>query len=852
VAALVGIATSHGLRFELSARVTLGRNTASTYVIADPLVSGSHAEVFEEAGRYFIRDLNATHGTYVNAARITEVMLSDGDEIIMGATRLRFEDRERAVPAAVNVMMSDEPHVVQHRISVLDEANAPARDYARLQIAFEIGQLLAARHDVDGMLRAVLERAFALVPAERGAILLRDATGKLVSRVAQVRGGGNENVVLPRTILDEVVSQRVGLVSADTSLDQRFGHATSVLSAGVRAALSVPMIHDQDLLGVIYLDARRPGVFGERDLEVLAMVAGQTALAVNTARLRASVEQQERLAAVSQVAAGIAHDFANLLTMVMSAAEEIAADPGVPESQRVNARHIETAAVHAARLTRKLGMLTRGGPAEPRPIDLTFFLGEGHEMMQRLLGQRIAVSYELPKRPIRIIADPTELEQILLNLVFNARDAMMGEGQISISLAREIVDGREHAVLRVTDTGSGMPPEVLERIFEPLFTTKPPGRGTGMGLAVVHRLVTEARGRISATSTPGAGTTFRIDWPMTTTMSDATVRAAAKPRGELVLVVDDDDAVRKAIVGMLDRAGYAVAQAAGCEEALEACTALSGLRAVVVDLVLVGASGRQFVERVRALRPEVRVLYMSGYVEAAEAEELVALDAGFLAKPFTERDLVSRLQAVVHGYPVESIRKRLDVGVRYSDGVALLADYDAATNSISSPATLAAETGAEVAITVRLDDLARDFRIHGHLIAAGDGTRLAFDAEADTTRDLVLACARGESVPYFRRTETRIPARLEVRLRSETGLVIVSHTQNISARGLMLTSDHRLEVGTKVALRIVFPSEEPVTVAGRVQSRRTGPLRGFGIEFLYASEEQREHLAQRIVLLVGT
>lgn len=848
MAALVGIATSQGLRFELSERVTLGRHESSTYVISDPLVSGRHAEVRRGTnGRYYLHDVGATHGTYVNGARVTEVLLADGDEIIMGATRLRFEDRGGVRSASVNVTVADEEHVVQHRMPIDDE---PAtRDSARLQIAFEIAQLLAARHDIDGMVHAVLDRAFALVPAKRGAILLHEPSGKLVSRAALRRDGLGDTVVLPRSILDEVVAHRVGLVSSDASLDARFGRAASVQSAGVRAALSVPMLHDKQLVGVIYLDALEPNVFGERDLEVLAMVAGQTALAISTARMRAAIEQQERLAAVSQVAAGIAHDFANLLTMILSSAEFIGMDKNVPEEQRTNARRIETAAIHATRLTRRLGTLSRGGPADPRSIDLTHFLGESVDMIRGLVGPRIAVMLELPKRPLRVIADPTELEQIFLNLAFNARDAMAGEGQIAFALSRASIEGREHAIIEVSDSGAGMSPEVLERIFEPFFTTKPPGRGTGMGLAVVHRIVSQGRGRISATSTPGQGTAFRIEWPITQTMSDATTRAVAKPRGELVLVVDDDDAVREVIVSMLERAGFLVGHARTCEEAMTASVSAKGLRAVVVDLVLAGASGRQFVERVRALRPEVRVLYISGYVEAAEAEEITALDAGFLAKPFTERELVARLQAIVHGGPMESMQCRLETTVKFADGAALLADYDATTCTLSAPASLEQESGHAISITVRIDELGRDFRAPGHVLAIDGALRLAFDAEAEATRELVLACARGESVPYFRRTEARIPARLEVRMRSETGLVIVSHTQNISARGLMLTTDHRLDVGTKVALRIVFPQEEPLTIAGRVQSQRTGALRGLGIEFMFASEDQRDELVRRLVAL---
>lgn len=847
MAALVGIGRSQGLRFELAERVTLGRHAGATYVIADPLVSGRHAEIRRGSnGRYYLHDPSSTHGTYVNGARVTEVMLADGDEIVLGATRLRFEEGGGAVPREVDVRVGSEKHVIQRRVTMSEAANA--RDHTRLQVAFEIGQLLAAKHDVDGMLRVLLERSFALVPAERGALLMLEQTGKLVLRMARRKDDASDPVLIPHSILDEVVTQRVGVLSIDASLDDRFGKAASVLSAGVRAALSVPLVHDTQLFGVLYLDARSAGVFSERDLEVLALVAGQTALSVSTARLRAAVEQQERLAAVSQVAAGIGHDFANLLTMILSSAEVISQDEAVPAEHRENARNIETAATHAARLTRRLSLLARGGPTEHRSIDLAHFLGESIEMIRGLLGARFRVSLQRPERPLRILADQTELEQVMLNLAFNARDAMPGEGEIAFSLSSEQIEGREHAVLEVRDSGAGMSPEVLQRIFEPFYTTKAPGRGTGMGLAVVHRIVSQARGRVSARSIEGQGTTFRIEWPATATISDTAARATNRARGELVLVLDDDDAVRELMVTMLERAGYTVVQARTCDEALAASAAASGLRAVIVDLVLSGPSGRQFVERLRAMRPEVRVLYVSGYVEAAEIDELTAMGAGFLAKPFSERDLAARLQAVVAGEAAAPMVTRSEITLRYADGAALLADYDPATMSLSAPANLTS-TQIETVLAVQIESLAREFRIRGHVLAVGDQLRIELDRDAESARELILASARGESVPYFRRSEERRPVRLEVRLRSETGLAIVSHTQNISARGLMLTTDHRLEVGTRVALRIVFPGEEPVTIAGKVQSRRTGPLRGLGIELVYTSEDQREAFARRLAAL---
>ncbi|MEO7095990.1 MAG: ATP-binding protein, partial [Polyangiales bacterium] len=688
MAALVGIATSKGLRFELGVDNTLGRGEDVTIVLADVLVSQRHAEIRKIEDGYRLLDLGATHGTFLNGERVTIAPLSDGDEIIVGATRLRFEDLDPRAVTPSDVSVASAGHVIQHRVPVTRarfpdaaELDLPAharRDYERLRIAFEIGQALAVRGDLDDLLRVILERSFELVPAERGAILLRDPqTGVLEPRVASRRGGGTDGLVLPRSILEEVSTHRVGVLSTDASLDHRFGGKPSVMAEGVRAALCAPLVHGDDLVGVIYLDAQIAGVFGERDLDVIGTVAGQAALAVRTAQLRATVETKERIALVSQVAAGLAHDFANVLMVVLSRAEEIQQDTRVPPEHRENARAIETATTYAARLIRRFGGLTRGPSTERRAVDLTRFLADARDLMQQALGERITLVIESVDVPCPVIADPLELEQVLLNLVFNARDAMRGFGAFSIKLTRTAADGRAFATLLVADTGDGMPPEVVARAFDPFFTTKAAGRGTGMGLPVVRRLVTAAGGQISIDSRVGRGTTFRIDWPLTAAATPAgdawePIRAA----GERVLVVDDDAAVRAAMVSALESSGYVVLQAADGEGGLAALADHPDVKLMVIDVVLVGMTGRQVAERARSLNGDLAVLYVSSFTEPAEVEEITARGAGFLAKPFTTRELVAKLQATLRGDAHEPSNRRIEVAASFADGAALLAGYD--------------------------------------------------------------------------------------------------------------------------------------------------------------------------------
>ena len=868
MAALVGIATSKGLRFELGADNTLGRGDDVTIVLADVLVSQRHAEIRRiPAGGYQLADLGATHGTFLNGERVTVAPLSDGDEIIVGATRLRFEDRDPRAVTPSEVSVASAGHVIQHRVPVtrarfpdaaqLDLPAHARRDYERLRIAFEIGQALAVHRDLDDLLREILERSFELVPAERGAILLRDPqTGALAPRVAMRRGGGTEALVLPRSILDEVSTHRVGVLSIDASLDHRFGGRASVMAEGVRAALCAPLVHGDDLVGVIYLDAQIAGVFGERDLDVIATVAGQAALAVGTAQMRTTAETQERIALVSQVAAGLAHDFANVLMVVLSRADDIYQDPRVPSEHRENARGIETATKYAARLIRRFGGLARGPSTERRAVDLTRFLADARDLMQQALGDRITLVIESVGGPCPVMADPLELEQVLLNLVFNARDAMRGSGTFSIKVARSASEGRASATLLVADTGDGMPPEVVARAFDPFFTTKASGRGTGMGLAVVRRLITAAGGQISIDSRVGCGTTFRIDWPLTaapTAAGDALEPIRAS--GESVLVIDDDDAVRAAMVSALETAGYVVIHAADGETGLAALADHPGVKLMIADVTLVGMTGRQVVERARSIHPDLAVVYVSSFTEPAEVEEITARGAGFLAKPFTARELVAKLQGTLRGDAHDPPNRRLELAASFADGAALLAGYDRGSNTLRIANALdpaAAERG--VSVTVRLEDAAREFRLHGRIAQAGAaGAQIALDPDEIGAAALLLASASGESVPYFRRAEPRYPLRLEVRLRAESGLVIVSHSQDVSARGMMISTDHRIEVGTKIALRVLFPGrEEPFTIAARVQSCiRSGPRRGIGVEYLFTSQEQRTEMSELVVSSVA-
>jgi signal transduction histidine kinase/DNA-binding response OmpR family regulator len=859
LAVLVGIATSRGLRFELDGGAVLGRNATCGIVLADPLVSSRHAEIRRDAdGRYRIADLGATHGIYLNGAKVEEAVLVDGDEVIMGATRMRFEDRDPppAEARGPSAVVADQPHVVSHRLPHQGRAFPPAKDlalaepsrtaYERLRIAYEVGRALAAARDLDELLRQVLDRAFELLPgANRGAILLGSP---LVPRVAVRRDGDAGSLVISRSILHEVVSQRVGLISVDASADRRFGRAPSLAAGGVRSALSVPMIHGEDLVGVIYVDAPTAGLFDELDLDVMATIAGQAALAVLTARMRATIEAQARLAAVGQVAAGLAHDFANSMTAVTFGADQIANARDASATDKSAAQMITTAADHAIVLTRKLAALARGGGSDPRVLDLSAFVDEAAALVRRMLGSQISVVAQHASEPVAILIDKVELEQVVLNLSFNARDAMGGAGQITLGAGVDPATGR--AALTVTDTGGGMPPEVVARAFEPFFTTKAAGRGSGIGLAIVHRVVTGSNGTIAISSNVGQGTEFRMTWPRARgEVGTAAALAPATRAGERVLVVDGDQAVRKVMTRILAATGYAATSAARGDEALKVLAA-TPYAALVVDAMLSGAvSGRQLAERARAAQPGLRVLYVSGFTEAAEVEELTASGAMLLAKPFGPRELSGKLDALL---ATSRPAPRPGLLARFASRRELLARYDAVTHSLEVTTSLRpSDEDGPVNVVIRFDDTAREIRTRARVIQhLADGVRVALTDE--NAIELVTSTAT-ETAPAFRRAEPRQLACIMVRLATSSGLELVTHTQDISAGGVMLSTDHDLPLGTVVNLSLAFPDRaEPISVAGKIRSAvRTGPGRGVGIELQPASPAQREELAAAVAALAG-
>ena len=381
-------------------------------------------------------------------------------------------------------------------------------------------------------------------------------------------------------------------------------------------------------------------------------------------RLEEQLGHSQRIEAVGRLAGGIAHDFNNVLTAVLGSVELLLLDepPGRPHREELDI--IRDAATRAKDLIRHLLAFSARQVLQPVVIDLNRLVRDVAKMLRRLIGEDIKLETVLAPELGAVRVDAGQIEQVLVNLAVNARDAMPRGGRLTIQtdnvdadgtrgrLTPGVPDGR-HVLLQVSDSGIGMDDEIQAHLFEPFFTTKPRGKGTGLGLATVYGIVRQSGGHIAVDSAPGRGAMFRIYLPRVEAPLDPTDRptpvTAPAAGSETILLVEDEHLVRLLARKVLERAGYLVLVAAGGAEALDLAERYAGpIHLLLTDVVMPGMNGRELMRRLAPLRPDLRVLYMSGYADEAVAQHGV-LDPGtaFLQKPFTPGGLADRVRRVL-------------------------------------------------------------------------------------------------------------------------------------------------------------------------------------------------------------
>jgi len=554
-------------------------------------------------------------------------------------------------------------------------------------IMAEIGRIISSTLNIEEVYERFAEEVRKLIPFDRIVINVIDTEKSTVSNVYMAGKGiadrkveeiyplkGSGNAEMLRT-------QSSFLIQTEdfNEYKDRFPMLLSTFQAGFRSIMNVPLFSKGQVIGGLLLRSLKPYTYTDKDVRLAERVGNQIAGAIANAQLfierkRAEEErtalqeqlrQSQKMEAVGQLAGGIAHDFNNLLTVITGYSDMILRRLNQNDSMRGNAEEIQRAAEKAASLTRQLLAFSRKQMLQSKVLDLNNLVTNMDKMLQRLIGENIDLITLSAKDLGRIKADPGQIEQVLLNLVVNAKDAMPSSGKLTIEMANVELDenyARSHinvkpgcyVMLSVSDTGCGMPPEIREKIFEPFFTTKEKGKGTGLGLSTVYGIVKQSEGSIYVYSEPGRGTTFKIYFPRIEEVTESIEPGAKITKSfqgsETILLVEDEEMVRRLARTILQDNGYNVLEASNGEEALRIAQehGAKQIHLMVTDVVMPRMSGRELADCLESVRPEMKVLYISGYTDDAIIRHGV-LEQGmaFIQKPFTPDALVRKVRNVL-------------------------------------------------------------------------------------------------------------------------------------------------------------------------------------------------------------
>ncbi|HYX30967.1 MAG TPA: PAS domain S-box protein [Pyrinomonadaceae bacterium] len=564
----------------------------------------------------------------------------------------------------------------------LFEANERAlRDYEHLveRIA-SLGQTLGTARELKTIYRALRDFASASVPCD-GLVISLYGRQKESRRIAYCWTDGEEcdysnGVEVP--VREGMVGRAIktGAVVIDNDFAAAVAENPSMIAIGARvdptierSALAAPMTVMGRTVGCVEVQCHHSNAFENGHATAMRMAANLAANAIENVMLlereqetEEQLRQAQKMESIGTLAGGIAHDFNNLMTAVTGYSELILRSQ-LEDSLRTKIEEIKKAGDRAASLTRQLLAFSRRQMLQPKVLDLNEVVNGMIKMLPRLIGEHISISLKLDGAVGRIKADPGQIEQVILNLAVNARDAMPDGGHLTIETcdvrlaervqkAGSIIEPGRYAMLAVSDDGCGMDQETQTHIFEPFFTTKGVGKGTGLGLSTVYGIVKQSDGHVWVYSEPAAGTTFKIFLPRVDEV-DAIVHeteTASVARGkETILLVEDEEQVRNLSKEVLESYGYSV---------LTAVNGLAGLRTgeefggridlVLTDVIMPQMSGKELIEKWKVLRPESKVLYMSGFTDDAIIHHGV-LDDGvfFLQKPFTTESLAAKVREVL-------------------------------------------------------------------------------------------------------------------------------------------------------------------------------------------------------------
>ena len=685
------------IQFGINERTAQGwvRHTYQVMEAAQRLQGNLQAA--ESAQRGYIIDRDpAYYQVYRNAAaRVPGDLLAfrqitrDNPTQQKRADRLQKLVQSRLDLLAFNVRLATAPNPDQSALFVSLEQgrNQMTRVRAELDAALDEEQELLAQRDRERDETEKLEIAFAIGAGvlTLGIMLLAAAAlvRNNVSLAAAERARANEAAILQATL--DTVREGIAYFTSDGLLcafNARFFQLLDLPPGLARLETRLPALrqieegratsaniftppgaeHTQETTHVVWADR-------ELDIYKAPVATGGFIIGVvdQTDRLRAEgmVRQSQKMEAVGHLTGGVAHDFNNLLQIISANLDLAVAGSTATADARLRERlqNAIGAVARGSRLTGQLLAFARRQPLEPRSVDMGRVIRDMSDMLRRTLGETIQVETVIAGGLWNTLVDPNQVENTLLNLAINARDAMPDGGKLTLevsnahlddayALAHAEVTPGQYVMLAVTDTGTGMTPEVLGRVFEPFFTTKPEGKGTGLGLAQAYGFTKQSGGHIKIYSEVGHGTTIKLYLPRTRRQTDVMEKAAPAAQGgsERILVVEDDEGVRAAVADMLTELGYAVSRAEHAEAAL-AVLKTEKPDLIFTDVVMPGAiSTRDFTRLAQEMYPGIRVLYTSGYTQNAIVHNgKLDDDALLLSKPYRKDELARKLRSVFAG-----------------------------------------------------------------------------------------------------------------------------------------------------------------------------------------------------------
>jgi two-component system cell cycle sensor histidine kinase/response regulator CckA len=616
---------------------------------------------------------------------IEEKYVQNGQEVWVNTIKTPVKDEKGNVVGILGIFwdITERKRAEEAVRRSEEEARKLAREK---EVMAEIGRIISSTLNIEAVYKQVAEEVRKLIPFDRIAINVANFKENTIT-VSYVAGpvvSGREPgdaFPLPGSLAEHVIRVGQGFIIQDDKdeLVRRYPMLLAMVNAGFQSFIIVPLTVKNEVIGVVHFQSARPNTYTETDFRLAQRVSNQMAGAVANAQLyaeriqaekeRASLEEQlrqsQKMEAIGSLAGGIAHDFNNLLTVIKGYSQLSSAEIKEGDPLKGNIEEIKKAADRAADLTRQLLAFSRRQIMEMRVLDLNTVLQNLDKMLHRMIGEDIELVNLLSGDLGRVKADPGQIEQVIINLAVNARDAMPKGGKLTIETANVELDeeyARAHiaikpghyVMLSVSDTGIGMTPKVKERIFEPFFTTKENGKGTGLGLSTVYGIVKQSGGNIWVYSEVEKGTTFKIYLPRVDEPLEELTEGVEKkelPEGsETIFFVEDNEEVRKLGRRILEKQGYHVLEASQGKEALQMCEGHKGpIQLMVTDVVMPGMDGRELANRLMSVHPETKVLYMSGYTDNAITHHGI-LEKGmhYIPKPFTVEGLLNKVREVLY------------------------------------------------------------------------------------------------------------------------------------------------------------------------------------------------------------